>query len=94
MTEKKLRTEMLVHLCPDEPEGNHCPYCQRAFDLLADEPDVVKVLRWLKDKRDWELSEKLPHWLENSSLLDLIIGGLEHEFHVRLTETGWEWTDG
>jgi hypothetical protein len=46
--------------------------------VLAEEPDVVKVLRWLTD--EWPGIPILAH-------------RVQREFGIRLTEDGWEYVE-
>ena len=81
--ERELRRELPLHLCPDEG-GEHCPYCERAWGLLAADPDVVAVLRAIK---------KLQPDSSCPLTLSYLAHQIEQQFHVRLTDDGWEWTD-
>ena len=62
-------------------------------EALAADPDVVKVLRMLEDKLQWEKTHKYPNWLAHSQAINHVIGNIITVFYVRLTDDGWEWTD-
>ena len=61
-------------------------------EALAADPDVVAVLRWLKDG-----AKRIPGntpvdraWTSAARALEVHI---ERTFHIRLTADGYEWTD-
>ena len=92
MSERKIReliTEYHESHEPSEYEHCFCPTCQKRTVLAAD-PDVVAVLRWLKDG-----AKRIPGntpvdraWTSAARALEVHI---ERTFHVRLTDDGYEW---
>lgn len=69
-------------------------------EALADEPDVVKALRWANEKRAYYLDEvsqthdclRDTNFYKGKAGMAAEIQAYCQQF-VRLTETGWEWTE-
>jgi hypothetical protein len=104
MSERALRKIAVHgHACPTESVGRHWPdgkyvYCDCGLDkALADEPDVVKVLRWAKKAHDSyrdEYGNTKPDDVAYLNGMKSIPYFVEREFHLRLTDGGgWEYTD-
>lgn len=89
MSERGLRKAIEEYLGAPTAEG--CLCAERDIEqVLAAEPDVVKVLRWIE-----EHSPDVFWTGTGPGAEDSIIGRWICEtLHVRLTETGWEWTGG
>jgi hypothetical protein len=87
MSEKELRE------FAKETAGQYAPPGVRQLcrDLLADEPDVVKVLRWLKDQ-ERALPLNTPVDADWYAALKLAAKHIEQTFGIRLTDDGgWEY---
>jgi len=53
----------------------------RLKTALADDPDLVWLLRWCVEASPWHpYHHEVAHYIEDT-------------FHVRLTDDGYEWTD-
>ena len=88
MSEKELRRELPIHLCPDE-DGERCPYCERVWGLLAADPDAVVAARYALDKADRQIFAEFSRGRQ-SAFLDMA-NWLQRTFHFLLTPDGWEW---
>ena len=60
-----------------------------AKQALSEPPDVVVLLRWL---RDYMLKWGEESWAWNAC--EPVVAFIAKEFHVRLTADGWKWVDG
>lgn len=96
MSERELR-EFVSHEVDCPMRYSHAPLdrCSCGLDkALADEPDMVKHLRWLKAQATWgeqHGSGTAGHWAD---FCEAMIDRVSKEFHVRLTDDGgWEWTE-
>jgi len=70
-----------------------CHFCVLATQFLADDPDVVKAARALYEQASLEKIEKKENWPIVMATLELAAMQLENQFHFRLTDDGWEYTD-
>ena len=90
MSEKELRdliTEYHESHEPSEYEHCFCPTCQKRT-VLADDPDVVKVLRQVRAAANSTVRGS------DERLLNLLADEIAERQHVRLTaDGGYEWTD-
>jgi len=59
--------------------------------VLALDPDVVAVLRLVLRMRDG--MEPSGHNLPFRAAMEMLYEHIVAEFHVRLTDDGWEWTE-
>lgn len=90
MTERQLRAELQgivdSHYCEScKPTECACRQCHDIRELLADEPDVVKVLRWLEKQTEWGKNHQTitaAHWADYCNAM---IERFKQKFHVRLT---------
>lgn len=85
MSEKELRK--LAELCEQELPYEEVGLREGIRKALSAEPDVVKVLRWLTNR-----ANALSGGAERDTL-ETMEWTIKENFHVRLTETGWEWTE-
>jgi len=64
---------------------------------LAAPPDVVEVLRMMSEWKERHIGSETGYAFAPPDVLlmtlEAAINDIEDEFHVRLTEDGWEWTD-
>jgi hypothetical protein len=76
--------------------GYHKEDCPIA-EILADEPDVVKILRFLVDWRDQYKTDVTGHQFALPdmfvTIMQATIYEIEKLFGVCLTDNGWEYTD-
>ena len=69
----------------------------KEFDeALSEPPDVVLLLRWLREEQAETLHS--PHWTEDhkTGLLNafaVVVDRITEKFHICLTADGWEWVD-
>ena len=74
-----------------------------AVSLLADDPDVVEVLRWLDTEDnlgqivlaedDDLMPDEYRDFIAMAGWIRDVKGWIERTFHVRLTADGYEWTE-
>ena len=103
MSEKQLRkaSKKLWYACTTQSQT--AVEAMLAVDkAVAEPPDVVKVLRWLKEysKRLAEGCKKYPISSEKRLAMEITRGAIDavfewasKQFHVRLIADGWEWTE-
>ena len=69
---------------------------------MSFDPDVVTVLRWLEEYskrlvagcKEYPISSQKRLAMEvTRSAIDAVFEWTSKQFHVRLTDDGWEWTD-
>jgi hypothetical protein len=84
MTEKRLR--QLSRHGPGCYDGSPTCVCGLR-DALFDEPDVVKVLRWLKQGEQEAINELEAFFYKH------LARDIEREFGLELTGEGWDYTE-
>ena len=92
MSERELRKELPLHLCPDE-DGEHCPYCERAWGLLTADPDVVAVAREFPELRGYierafhvRLTDKGWEWTDDLTAAEAFAPEIEQSGDREWTE--------
>ena len=74
--------------------GCVCRTEQVKQDYLFGDPDVVKLLRWVTHQL--EVAERTGARIPRQEGMELgyryVIGAIEAQFHVLLTNKGYEWT--
>jgi len=92
MSERKLR-ELANHWgnCRLGHGGEPCT-CG-LVEALADAPDLVWLLRWVRHQENHTHTEVAETWRRKAAFGD-VAGAIEAQFHVRLTDDGgYEYTE-